>query len=119
MRRVVVLGGLGFFGRAATEQLRKFGVHVRTASLRPGADLQIDANDAQSIRAAISAGNIVLDAAGPYHGRSTALIDTAIDVGFDVVDLNDDLSYAESVLARESQIVEAGIRVLPSSSTVS
>ncbi len=41
-------------------------------------------------------------------------------MGFDVVDLNDDLQYAESVLEpRTSQIAEAGIRVLSSASTVS
>jgi hypothetical protein len=61
----------------------------------------------------------VLDAAGPFHSRTPALIETAIDVGFDVVDLNDDLSYAEMVLAHESQIAAAGIRVLSSASTVS
>ena len=36
-----------------------------------------------------------------------------------MIDFNDDLHYAESVLAREKQIVDAGIRVLSSASTVS
>ncbi len=119
MRRVIVLGGLGFFGRAAAAQLRRLGVHVRTASRGGGADLRIDANDPESIRAAVRPGNIVLDAAGPFHGRSLALVEMAIRVGFDVVDLNDDLQYAELVLSRAPQIAEAGIRVLCSASTVS
>lgn len=119
MRRVVVLGGLGFFGRTAAVELRRLGVHVRTASRRPGADLQIDADDPASIRAEVRHANIVLDAAGPYHARTSALLEAAIDVGFDVVDLNDDLSYAEMVLGYESRIAEAGIRVLTSASTVS
>jgi hypothetical protein len=119
VRRVIVLGGLGFFGRTAAAELRKLGVHVRTASRRSGADLQIDANDPDSIRAEVRHGNIVLDAAGPFQVRTPALIETAIDVGFDVVDLNDDLTYAEMVLTREPQITEAGIRVLSSASTVS
>jgi short subunit dehydrogenase-like uncharacterized protein len=114
-----VLGGLGFFGRVAAAELRKFGIHLRTASRGPGADLWIDANDPDSIRAEIRHGNIVLDAAGPFHGRTPALIETAIERGFDVVDLNDDLSYAEMVLDHEPQIAEAGIRVLSSASTVS
>jgi hypothetical protein len=119
MRRVIVLGGLGFFGRTAAAELRRMGVHVRIASRGNGADLRIDANDPDSIRTAVRPGNIVLDAAGPFHRRSPALIETAIDVGFDVVDLNDDLSYAESVLAREPKIADSGIRVLTSASTVS
>jgi hypothetical protein len=119
MRRVIVLGGLGFFGRTAAAELRRMGVHVRTASRGNGADLRIDANDAHSIRAVVRPGNIVLDAAGPFHRRTPALIETAIDVGFDLVDLNDDLSYAESVLACEPRIAESGIRVLTSASTVS
>jgi hypothetical protein len=81
--------------------------------------LRIDANDPDSIRADIRHGNIVLDAAGPFHARTPALIETATNAGFDVVDLNDDLSYAEMVLAHESQIAAAGIRVLSSASTVS
>jgi short subunit dehydrogenase-like uncharacterized protein len=119
VRRVVVLGGLGFFGRTAAAELRKLGLHVRTASRRHGADLRIDANDPESIRAEVRHGDIVLDAAGPYYARTPALIEAAIDVGFDVVDLNDDLSYAEMVLAQESRIAERGIRVLTSASTVS
>ena len=119
MRRVIVLGGRGFFGRAAADQLRTLGVHLQTASRSTGADLRIDANDSDSIRAKVRPGDIVLDAAGPYHGRSLALIESAIRVGFDVVDLNDDLQYAESVLSRAPQIAEAGIRVLSSASTVS
>ncbi len=119
MRRVIVLGGLGFFGRAAAAELRSLGMDVQTASRREGADLRIDANDLHSIRAEVRYGNIVLDAAGPFHSRTPALIETAIDVGFDVVDLNDDLWYAEMVLAHEQRIAEAGIRVLSSASTVS
>jgi hypothetical protein len=61
----------------------------------------------------------VLDAAGPFHDRSTALIEAAIETGFDVVDINDDLAYAEKVLALESRIDSAGIRVLSSASSVS
>jgi short subunit dehydrogenase-like uncharacterized protein len=119
VRHVVVLGGLGFFGRTAAAELRTLGVQVQTASRRPGADLCIDANNPESIRAAVKHANIVLDAAGPYYARTRALIETAIEVGFDVVDLNDDLSYAEMILRYETPIAEAGIRVLSSASTVS
>ena len=119
MRRVVVLGGLGLFGRTATEQLRKLGLTVETASRKPGADLTIDANDSASIKQALRDGDLVVDAAGPFHARSTALVDSAIELGFDVIDINDNLSYAEAVTALARRIDQAGIRVLSSASTVS
>ena len=119
MRRVIVLGGLGQFGRTAAEELRRLGVNSLIASRGAGADLRIDANDAASLRAALKKGDVVVDAAGPFHARTIALIDTAIEVGFDVVDLNDDLQYAQNVLKYERDIAMAQIRVLSSASSVS
>jgi hypothetical protein len=116
---VIVLGGLGLFGRAAVEQLRCWGVAALAASRRDAADLQIDANDPRSLRAALAAGDVVVDAAGPFQSRSTALLDAAMEIGFDVVDINDDVSYAQTVLALEDKIARAGIRVLSSASSVS
>jgi hypothetical protein len=46
-------------------------------------------------------------------------METAIDIGFDVIDLNDDLGYAESILALAPRINAAGIRMLTSASSVS
>jgi hypothetical protein len=119
VRRIVVLGGLGLFGRTAATQLRQWGMQVFTASRGAKADLQIDANDPASVRAALRPDDIVLDAAGPFRERSAALVEVAIEVGFDVVDINDDLSYAEKMLALETRIVGGGVRVLSSASTVS
>ena len=119
MRRVIVLGGLGLFGRTAAEQLRVLGVSIQTASRRRGADLQVDANDPASIRAAFKHGDIVVDAAGPFHLRSTALIEAAIEIGLDIIDINDDLIYAERVIALKPRIDNTEIRVLSSASSVS
>ena len=119
VRRIIVLGGLGLFGRTAVDELRQLGMPVLTASRSAAADLRIDANRRESIDSTLRAGDIVLDAAGPFYLRSTALLDAAIQIGFDVVDLNDDLEYAESVVALEPQIAEAGICVLSSASSVS
>jgi hypothetical protein len=119
VKRVIVLGGLGLFGRTAAEQLRNLGIKVQTASRGGGADLKVDANDAASLRAVMRAGDIVVDAAGPFQARSTALIEAAIEVGFDVVDVNDNLAYAERLLGLAPRIERAGIRVLSGASTVS
>lgn len=119
MRRVIVLGGLGLFGRTAAEQLRRLGAKVQTASRSTAADLQVDTNERDSIHSTLRAGDVMLDAAGPFHARSTALIEAAIEIGFDVIDINDNLSYAESVDALEPRIAAAGIRILSSASSVS
>ena len=119
MKRVIVLGGLGLFGRTAAAQLRRLGMTVLTASRGLNADLHIDANDRASIRTALRRGDLVIDAAGPFRDRSAALVEAATEVGFDIVDINDDLSYAEKVLALETRITSAGIRVLSSASSVS
>jgi hypothetical protein len=119
VKRVVVLGGLGQFGRTAAEALRALGVTPQIAARQGGADVQVDANDGRAIRSAFRRDDLVLDAAGPFHARSTALVEAAIDVGFDVIDINDDLRYADSVLALEPRIRAAGIRVLSSASSVS
>jgi hypothetical protein len=119
VKRVIVLGGLGLFGRTAAAQLRRWGMTALTASRGANADLQIDANNGESIRAALRPGDLVLDAAGPFRERSKALVETAIEIGFDIIDINDDLAYAEKMLALETRITRARIRVLSSASSVS
>ena len=119
MKRVVVLGGLGLFGRTVVEQLRRLGLAPQTASRSGAADLRVDANDPASIRATLRVNDLVVDAAGPFHARSMALIETALELGFDVVDLNDDVTYAESVIELGTRISAKGIRVLSSASSVS
>lgn len=119
MKRIIVVGGLGHFGRIATEELRALGLPVKIAARSHAAELHIDANDVSSIRSSMRPGDIVLDAAGPFYSRTTALLEAAIDIGFDVIDINDDLRYAESVLALAPRINAADIRVLTSASSVS
>ncbi len=82
-------------------------------------DLRIDADDPTSLRASLSPGDIILDAAGPFQNRTLALIETAIEVGFDVVDLSDSLAYATRVQTLRDRIDAAGIRMLTSCSAVS
>jgi hypothetical protein len=119
VKRVIVLGGLGLFGRTILEQLRRLGIVAQSASRGAGTELRVDANDPNSIRAVMRLGDVVVDAAGPFHARSAALVESAIEIGFDVVDINDNLGYAESVVALQSRIDAAGIRVLSSASSVS
>jgi hypothetical protein len=119
VKRIIILGGLGHFGQTAANELRRLGLACQIASRRGIADLQIEANDADSIRAGLRPNDVVLDAAGPFQSRYTALVASAIDIGFHVIDLNDDLRNAEAVLPLAPRNKAAGIRVHTSASTVS
>ncbi|HET7463068.1 MAG TPA: saccharopine dehydrogenase NADP-binding domain-containing protein [Longimicrobium sp.] len=118
MTRVIVLGGTGFFGAAAVAALREAGLPAMTAA-RHDADLRVDVRDREALRRALRPGDVVLDAAGPFQARDTALAEAAIDVGFDVVDIADASAYVARVLALADRAAAAGVRILPACSTAS
>lgn len=117
--RVIVVGARGHFGRTIIAQLGLLGIDTTSSSRFPGELLRLDAEDRSSIRGAVRRGDLVIDAAGPYLKRSTKLVEGAIEIGFDLIDINDNLEYAERVLGLAPQIQHAGIRVLSSASSVS
>ncbi|HVT61702.1 MAG TPA: saccharopine dehydrogenase NADP-binding domain-containing protein [Thermoanaerobaculia bacterium] len=119
MSRILVIGGRGFFGAAAVELLRRDGERPLVGSRRPGADCRVDAEDPASLRAALRAGDVVIDAAGPFQQRSPLLVETALAAGCDVIDLADSLDYALAMQRLTPRIDRAGTRVLTSCSSVS
>jgi len=119
VKRLIVLGGSGHFGRTAMDALRAMGLDPLVASRRPPADFVVDADDHLQVRAAFTRGDLVIDTAGPFQDRSTTLIEAAIDLGFDVIDISDDLGYAHKLLSLATPIAHAGIRVLSGCSSVS
>jgi short subunit dehydrogenase-like uncharacterized protein len=119
MRRVIVAGGTGFFGRAMLEALTERDIVGLAASRRTGGDVRLDVENAASLRQALRAGDLVIDTVGPFQDRSTALVEAAIEIGCDVIDLSDSLAYAQRVFALRDKIAAAGVCVLPSCSSVS
>lgn len=119
MTRIVVVGGLGFFGRTVVERLKGLGEKPLVASRREGGDLRIDVEDATSLRAVLRAGDVIVDAAGPFQDRTTLLVDSALEIGFDLIDISDSLAYALKIFEMRSRIDSSGIRVLTSCSTAS
>ena len=118
-RRVVVVGGTGFFGRTGVELLQAEGRRVAVASRRGDAELQIDAEDPASIRAALDPDDIVVDAAGPFQNRSTVLVEGAIEVGFALIDLADSVAFVRRVRALADPIERSRARVYSACSTMS
>lgn len=118
MRRVVVAGARGFFGAEALGRLRARGITALSAG-RGGLPVRLDVEDPASIRGALRAGDVVLDACGPFQDRSPTLARAAVELGFDLVDIADSLAYVEQVLPLVEAGAARGIRILPARSTVS
>jgi hypothetical protein len=117
--RIVVLGGRGFFGRAAVDLLRREGLRPLVASRRTGGDLLADAERSASLRAALLSGDLVLDAAGPFQRRSTALVEACLAIGCDLIDIADSLDYVRGIQQLASRADDSGVRVLTACSSVS
>jgi len=118
MKRIVVIGASGFFGRLILERLRAAGLQALGASRSQG-DLRLDAEDPGDLRENLRQRDLVIDAAGPFQTRTPALVDTAMRVGFDLIDLSDSAEYTRKIYEREAPIGAAGIRVLPACSALS
>ena len=119
MRRVIVLGGTGFFGRNIVGLLRERDIDAIAASRSAGAAMQLNAEDPSGLRAVLRRRDVVVDAAGPFQIRTAVLLDAAIERRCDIVDMSDSLRYTRLVYAREAAIAAAGIAVLTSCSSVS
>jgi hypothetical protein len=112
-----VVIGAGFFGRVIARRLAEVGIAPILASRTHG-ELRLDVEDAGSIRSGLLPGDVVVDTAGPFQQRSTALVDAAIELGCDVVDLSDSLAYARGVLALHEDVVAKGVRIFTSCSAI-
>ncbi len=118
MKRVVVLGGSGFFGRLIVERLFSAGLQPLVAS-RSWGELRIDANNPDDLKNNLKQRDLVIDAAGPFQKRTPALIEAARTIGFDLIDLSDSPEYTSMIYEHEVPIRAAGIRVLTACSALS
>lgn len=118
MKRIVILGGTGFFGRLICERLFAAGQKPLVAS-RSWGELRIDANNPEDLKANLRTRDLVIDAAGPFQRRTPALIEAARTIGFDLIDLSDSAEYTAMIYKHEAPIRAAGIRVLTACSALS
>ena len=109
--------GAGFFGRVIARRLADVGI-VPVVASRTHGDVRLDVEDAGSIRSGLLPGDVVVDTAGPFQRRSTALVEAGIELGCDLVDLSDSLAYARGVLALHEDAVAKGVRIFTSCSAI-
>ena len=69
----MLLGGSGVFGSAIAELLRQKGFEPVTPS-----HAQVDAEKSQTLLSSLQARDVVIDAAGPFHQRTTTLLEVAM-----------------------------------------
>jgi hypothetical protein len=116
LRRVVVIGA-GFFGRVIARRLADVGITPVVASRTRG-EMRLDVEDGGSIRRGLGQGDVIVDTAGPFQLRSTLLVEAAIELGCDVIDLSDSLGYARAVLELHERAASAGTRIFTSCSAI-
>jgi methylmalonyl-CoA mutase cobalamin-binding subunit len=109
--------GAGFFGRVVARRLADARIRAVVASRSHG-DINVDVEDRRALARALQAGDVIVDTAGPFQTRSTALAEAAIDRGCDLVDLSDARAYAAAMLGLHDRAAAAGIRILTSCSAI-
>jgi Saccharopine dehydrogenase NADP binding domain len=116
MRRVIVVGA-GLFGLVIASRLAQRGIAPVVAA-RSGHDIQLDAEDDGSLRAALRSGDVIVDAAGPFAVRTTRLVRVALERGCDVIDIAESLAWSEAILALGQRASDAGISLYPACSAI-
>jgi hypothetical protein len=114
LRRVLVLGARGFFGRHAVRLLRAGGI-AAVPIARGDADIE----DRSALRSVVQPNDVILDTVGPFQMRTHALLDVALERQADLVDLSDSAAYARSVGERHAEVAARGSAVLTGCSAIS
>ena len=124
MAKVIVLGGCGAVGSVAVKTLavqdmiaevvigdwniekaqklaKDFGSKVSA--------VKVNAEDDESIKAAIKGCDIVLNCVGPFYKTVKKILSTVIELGINYVDICDDVDVTIDILNMDSQAKKAGI----------
>jgi saccharopine dehydrogenase (NAD+, L-lysine forming) len=125
MSKVIVLGGCGAVGSVAVRTLagcEEFSaVVVADANAGRAADLveadtsgkisftTVDAADADSVRRAITGGDMVLNCVGPFYKTVRTILTAVIQSGIDYVDVCDDVDVTLDILALDGAAKRAGV----------
>ena len=132
MRRVLILGGYGTFGRRIALALTKDAVPVIIAGRNMGKAeaLRRDLPEGLSATACFDAHRdldahlealdpaVVINTCGPFQGSDYAIAETCIRHGVHYIDLADARAFVSGILALDRQAREADVAVITGASTV-
>jgi saccharopine dehydrogenase (NAD+, L-lysine-forming) len=128
MSKVTILGGSGIVGSIAAETLASSEVFseitladINIAAARKlagklkGTKLsvaELDADNSQSIRRAISGSAVVLNCVGPFYKYGPTIMKAVIEARINYVDVCDDFDATEKLLAMDDKAKKAGVSAL-------
>lgn len=104
-KRVLVVGGTGFFGRLLIDDLLgQADCDPIVASRRPlnsgrFKTVVADLHDPGSLSRALDGVTVAICAAGPYQELPTSLVDLCLNRGIHYIDLSDDRSFVRKVVS--------------------
>ncbi len=128
MAKVVVLGGCGAVGSVAVRTLVAQEIFsqvviadanaARAAALATElasdkvAVVGFDANEASSVRQAVSGSDVVLNCVGPFFKTVKTILQAVIESGINYVDICDDVDVTLEILDMDARARAAGVKAL-------
>jgi saccharopine dehydrogenase (NAD+, L-lysine forming) len=127
MTKVIVLGGCGAVGSVAVRTLASQEIisevvigdwnfdKAQDMAKELGAKVsavKVNAEDSESIKAAVKGCDIVLNCVGPFYKSVKTILSTVIGLGINYVDVCDDVDVTEDILNMDKQAKAAGIMAL-------
>ncbi len=126
MARVAVVGATGFTGRLVVGEAVRRGHDVvvvgrdpdRLAALRaehPESSLEAhtaDVEDGGGLRRALEGVEVAISAVGPFSRLGPPVVDAAVEVGVDLVDVSGEQGHLRTVMDADVRFSRAGVRVV-------
>lgn len=117
--KIIILGGGGRVGRRIAElaRARNLGTVTIADKFLGSVDdtfdtVQLDAADDDSLIGAMTGQDLVINCIGPFDRWGARVLDKAIEVGVDYIDICDDPGPTLELLERDTDAKEAGVRAV-------
>ena len=127
MARITVLGGAGAVGSVAVATLARTGAfsevvvadanveRARAVAASAGSTasaVDVDAEDAESVRRAVAGSRVALNCVGPFYRYGPGVLSAVAGAGIDYVDVCDDYDATQKLLAMDEEVTSAGVSAL-------
>ena len=119
-KKVLVIGGCGRIGSKVAQDILTHtqskvivtSRHPQMVVAPPLEFLALDLADRTKLKNIISAVDLVVHCAGPFHHRDGQVLATCIDLGVDYLDVSDHRSFYERVIPWQEKAKQAGITAI-------
>ncbi|NEQ96265.1 MAG: NAD(P)H-binding protein [Cyanothece sp. SIO2G6] len=131
MASVLIIGGQGRIGQAIAQDILHHTDATVTVTRRSTVDqassapsssassllsrlipAQLDVNDRASVQKAIAAHDLVIDCAGPFHARSTEVLQQCIQAGVHYLDVSDCAPFSRRALPLHDVAQQANVTAI-------